>query len=445
MHLAASLAAAAAFSRPEKLTSFTKRLPREWIEQALRATGTATLRRRRLPAEQVIWLVLGMALFRDRSIVEIVDKLDLALPGPGKLPVAPSAVPQARARLGDEPMEWLFAHSARQWAHGSAARHCWRGLALYALDGTSLRVPDSDENHAHFGHATGRAPSSYPMLRMVALMALRSHLLAGARFGPYYTGEQVLAAELWPEVPDQSLTIVDRNFLSPLSLVALARIGDQRHWLIRTKKATVWRVLKRLGRNDWLVEMDVTSGARAKDPSLPRTWTARAIRYQRKGFPPQALLTSLIDAEQYPAADIVAMYHERWEIELAYDELKTEVLDREEALRSKSPVAIAQELWGILLAYNLVRLEMERVAEDAGVAPTRISFITAYHLVCDEWLWCAVASPGAIPKHLRDLRAKLARLVLPLRRPRSYPRLVKVKISSYLVKPNRHAQDRRAN
>lgn len=445
MHLAASLAAAAEFPRPERLTSFTERLPREWIEQALRATGTATVRRRRLPAEQVVWLVLGMALFRDRSIVEIVDKLDLALPVPGEEPVAPSAVPQARARLGDEPMEWLFSYSARQWAHVSAARGRWRGLALYALDGTSLRVPDSEENHAHFGHATGRAPSSYPMVRIVALMALRSHLLAGARHGPYTTGEQALAAGLWSEVPDQSLTIVDRNFLSPLTLVPLARAGIQRHWLIRTKNVTVWRVLKRLGRNDWLVEMDVTNTARAKDPSLQKTWTARAIRYQRKGFPPQTLLTSLVDAELYSAADVVAMYHERWEIELGYDEIKTEVLAREEALRSKGPVGIAQELWGILLAYNLVRLEMERVADDAGVAPNRISFITAYHLVCDEWLWCAVASPGAIPKHLQDLRRKLARLVLPPRRQRSYPRLVKVKVSSYNVNRRRAVPKRLVN
>ena len=141
----------------------------------------------------------------------------------------------------------------------------------------------------------------------------------------------------------------------------------------------------------------------------------------------------------------MALYHERWEIELGYDELKTEMLDREEALRSKSPVAVAQELWGVLLAYNLVRLEMERVAEEAGVEPTRISFVAAYHLVCDEWMWCAVASPGAIPRHLRNLRAKLARLVLPTRRQRTYPRAVKVKMSSYLVKRPAHARKPLAN
>jgi hypothetical protein len=342
--------------------------------------------------------------------VEVVDKLDLAFPGAGEAPVAPSAVPQARARLGDEPMAWLFAHASRQWALASADRHRWRGLALYALDGTSLRVPDTAENRAHFGSAQGRTESGYPMTRVVALMAVRSHLLAAARFGPYTRGEHRYANELWPEVPDASLTIVDRNFLVAGVLIPLFRAGRERHWLIRAKTNTSWRVVKRLGSKDELVEMTVSRQARHDDPTLPESWFARAIHYQRKGFPPQTLLTSLVDAEQYPASELVELYHERWEIELGYDEIKTEILEREEAIRSRSPIAVAQELWGILLAYNLVRLEMERVADEAGVEPTRISFISALHLVCDEWLWCAVAKAGAIPKHLRNLRAKLARL-----------------------------------
>jgi hypothetical protein len=119
-----------------------------------------------------------------------------------------------------------------------------------------------------------------------------------------------------------------------------------------------------------------------------------------QGLRAQTLLTSLLDPQAFPADEIATRYHERWELELGYDEIKTEMLDREEAIRSKSPTAVTQELWGIFLAYNLVRLEMERVAEDAGVEPTRISFVAALRLICDEWLWCAVATPGAIPKHL---------------------------------------------
>jgi hypothetical protein len=140
---------------PEQFNQFQHDLPAEWIEEALYATGTATVRRRRLPAEQVVWLVIGMAMMRDRPIVDVVDKLDLALPKNGKRgPVARSAVTQARAKLGDEPLEWLSLRSAGTWAHQSADRHRWRSLALYGVDGTTLRIPDSDENRAHFGRCS---------------------------------------------------------------------------------------------------------------------------------------------------------------------------------------------------------------------------------------------------------------------------------------------------
>jgi hypothetical protein len=156
------------------------------------------------------------------------------------------------------------------------------------------------------------------------------------------------------------------------------------------------------------------------------------VRYQRPGFQPQTLLTSLTDAKAFPAREIAALYHERWEIELGYDEIKTEMLDREESIRSKTPDGVRQEIWGIALAYNLIRLEMERVADQAKVPPSRISFVNAMRLICDEWLWCAIASPGAIPKHLHNLRAALTSLVLPPRRShRTYPRAVKIKMSNY--------------
>ena len=116
MHLQGSLAAVAAFGKPEYFPDVRRNIDREWIEQALQATGTATIRRRRLPAEQVVWLVIGMALYRNRSIHDIVSKLDLVLPGESPT-VVPSAVADARARLGAEPMEWLFTRCADEWAH----------------------------------------------------------------------------------------------------------------------------------------------------------------------------------------------------------------------------------------------------------------------------------------------------------------------------------------
>jgi hypothetical protein len=434
MHLRKALARVADVPRSESFDDFRRHVDADWVRDALDATGTATLRRRRLPAEQVVWLVLGMALFRDRSITQVADSLDLALPARRGPTAAPSAISQARARLGEEPMAWLFDTCAQRWAHTSADQHRWRGLSLYGVDGTTLRVWDSEENRDHFGLPSGgpRGSAAYPQVRLVALAALRSHLLAAASVGPYTTGEGTLALDLWSQLPDHSLCVVDRNFLAANVLIPLARDGNSRNWLIRAKKNTRWHELERLGKDDYLVKMKVSTFARRKDPSLPTTWVARAIRYQHPGHQPQWLLTSMLDSEAYPAPEIIALYHERWEIEQCYDEIKTEMLDREETIRSRNPEGVRQEIWGILLAFNLVRLEMDRVADEAEVEPTRISFIAALHLICDEWLWCASASPGAIPRHLRNLRADLRRFILPPRRTkRRYPRAVKIKMSSY--------------
>jgi hypothetical protein len=247
-----AFAATATYAKPEHFETFRRHLDAGWIEEALTVTGTATVRRRRLPVEEVIWVVLGMALFRDRPIEDVVSKLDLALPGGGGT-VARSSLSQARGRLGSEPMEWLLGRSASAWAHASAAAHRWRGLSLYGVDGSSLRVPDTPENRAHFGGQSGRkgTESGYPMARLVALMVLRSHILAGVWFGPYVgTNELDPAKELRATIPDNSLTVLDRGFLAASMLLGIATGGNNRHWLTRAKSNSKWRVLRRLGKGD---------------------------------------------------------------------------------------------------------------------------------------------------------------------------------------------------
>jgi len=413
----------------------------DWVEETLLATGKATVRRRRLPAEQVIWLVVGMALMRNESIPRVAMLLGLELPTSQGESVAKSALAQARARLGEDPMAYLFVVTATSWAYASAARHPWRGLALFGADGSTLRVPDSPENWEAFGGQRGngqRNGSAYPTVRVLALMALRSHLLAAWQFADYHTGETTLAQTLWRDLPDDSLTIVDRNFLVAYALCGLAQTGHNRHWLTRAKSTTQLRRMQRLGRNDDLVEIVLSDSTRRAHPELPELWQARAIKYQRRGFRPSVLLTSLLDPQRYPATEIVTLYHERWELELGYDEIKTHMLAREEALRSRTPTGVRQELWGIGLAYNLIRLEMERVADEAGVEPTRISFVGALALITRAWmLWSFQPMvPGRIPKAMLDLRRHLKLLLLPPRRPeRSNPRAVKIKMSNYARKP----------
>lgn len=425
---------------PAELGRFRQHLDPVWVEEALEATGTATTRRRRLPADQVLWLVIGMALMRNESLERVVQFLDLALPSARGGTVAKSAITQARQRLGEDPVAYLFVVTASRWATDSAARHRWRGLALYGLDGSTLRAPDSPENWKAFGGQSGnglRNGSAYPTVRVLGLMALRSHLLSALVFGDYRTGETTLAQDLWNELPDDSLTIADRNFLVGHQLTALETSGRNRHWLTRAKSTTRLRTIERLGRRDNLVEIVLSAQTRRAHPEIPPVWRVRAIRYQRKGFRPSMVLTSLLDAVQYPAEEVVALYHERWELELGYDEIKTHLLAREETIRSRTPVGVRQEIWGIALAYNLVRLEMERAANEAGVEPTRISFVNALALIRYTWLISATPplAPGKIPARLQDLRHQLKLLVLPPRRSdRSFPRAVKIKMSNYLRK-----------
>lgn len=422
---------------PASFTAFRASIDPAWIEEALLATGTATVRRRRLPAEQVLWLVLGMGLMRNTPIADLVRRLDLALPdADGNRTVVSSAISQARARLGAEPLEWLFHRTAVEWA-AQGAVHRWRGRALVAADGTTLRVPDSDENRSHFGSqdaGAGRGTSGYPLVRLVTVMAVRTHVLLSASFGPYRHGECSYARALFDDLPEHSLVLIDRGYLQADVLVPLVEAGHD--WLTRAKSTTKYRVIRRLGPGDELVEMTVSDAARRKNPSLPRTFQARAIRYQRKGFTPKTLLTSLLDSDRFPADELRVLYHERWEIELGYGEIKTDLLERMETIRSKSPEMVTQELWGLLIAYNLIRLEMMRIADDLRVEPTRISFVATAREIRQEWYWNAdTPTPGAIPKRLATMRDNIRVFVLPARRSeRLYPRAVKIKMSNYARK-----------
>lgn len=426
---------------PRNFSNLTRHLDSVWIEEALESTGTATIRRRRMPAEQTVWLLLGMALLRDMPITVVARQLDIALPAvDGTRTVASSALSQARTRLGAAPMEWLFHRSAAEWASPSADADQWRGLALYGVDGTTLRVADSVENRAHFGgHDSGRheggreeRQSGYPLMRLVVLMALRTHVLAAAVFGPYSVDERSYAVSLWDTVPDDALILVDRLHLQASVMVPLTTQGINRHWLTRTRANTKYRVIKRLGRGDELVELAVSAEARRKNTALPTHFDARVIRYQRKGYQPQFLITSLLDASKYPADELRTLYHERWELELGFGEIKTDMLERLETIRSKTPEAVAQEMWGLLIAYNLIRLEMQRLAVEFGVPPTRISFVATLRHCVEQWHLAAIVSPGTIPTRLATATDRMRAFILPPRRPqRSFPRAVKLKMSNY--------------
>jgi len=394
-----------------------------------------------------------MALFRDCAIRTVATQLGLSNPwgkarsGYVARSVAGSAVAKGRQRLGHEAMQIIFERSAQAWAEPVADADRWRGLSMWGMDGTTLNVPDTVDNEEEFGlPGSSRGRPGYPQVRLVALMALRSHLSRGASFGAYRgkeTGEQTLARDLWPMLPDDSLTILDKLFVDYGAFWRLTPDDDgkptAKHFLVRAKKNLKWKVLAVFGPGDELVEVTMSHAARKKDPSLPRKMRIRVVSYQVKGWPKRKLLTSLLDPERFPAREVAGLYHERWETELGYAELKTVMLERKEALRSRKPDGVRQEIWGILLAYNLVRLMSLEAADEAGLPPTRISFKNSLHLIrtfCTVNAWIAPA--GTMKTELRMLRERLSVLLLPERRPeRRYKRHVKIKMSGYKRNPGR--------
>jgi hypothetical protein len=410
---------------PADLERFASLLPGAWVEQALAATGTASLRRRRLPAEQVVWLVIGLSLFRDLPIWRVVQQLGLDQGGDGDLAV-PSAAVAARQRLGASPLAWLFDRLAQRWSDAPQPGPTQLGgLRSLAVDGVVWDAPDTPANRQALGAPSSQfGPGGWPQVRAVCLMDTHTHLLRAARIGGYHCGELSLARQLIEQVPDESLTVFDRAYFSACFLLDWQAAGRQRHWLMRARQPLRHEVVQQLGPHDWLVRMPVSPQARAQRPDLPAWWQARLIECQVAGQR-RRFITSLLDAQRFPARQVAAHYVQRWEIELGFREIKQSLLRKAPVLRSKQPELIEQELWGLFIAYDLIRQEMAQVAAQLKLPPQRLSF---------QWLALAIASamnqwpletPGALPKHLASLRDQARAFVLPPRRHRSCPRQVK--------------------
>lgn len=408
------------------------RLPVEWIEQALQYSGKASIRRRRLPAEQVVWLVIALAMYRHLSIKEILDDLDLALPDLNDRCVTSGGISQAKERLGPEALRWLFDVSAKAWHAEEAKSHLFHGMSLLAMDGTTLRLADSTAIREHFGaqHYPSDKVGSYPQTRGVTLTAVPTHLMLDTRFGPYKTSEIELAKDLLTGVPDTSLTIFDRGFLSAELLCQLVRSGEGRHFLIPAKSNTKWTLVEGTDM-DGLVEMKVSDAAMKRDPTLPANWRARAIRIPDAKGEITYLLTSL-DRRTVKAKELIACYFRRWEIETSYRELKHAMLGSAHTLRSVTVEGVEQEIWGALIAYNLVRVEIARAAAEAKCEPTSISFILALHTIQYECIVAAATQmQGKLPLGMKRLRQRLVLDLKEARPGRQFDRVVKAKAQRY--------------
>lgn len=416
---------------PEHARSLSDLIPADLIRQALTLTDTVTLRKRKLPLESMIWLVVGMSVFCNRPMTEIVNLMDI-VDRTGTPFTARSSVIQRRKTLGEAAVRELFDITQRHW-NQQANHPQWHGLNLFAVDGVVWRTPDTPENRAAFSKSRNQnGESGYPQVRMVCLMELSSHLINASAFDSENVNEMRLAAQLAEKTADNSITLFDKGFYSLGLLHHWQTAGEKRHWLLPLKKNTQYEVVRKLGRGDELVQLKTTPQARKQWPELPMEMTARLLTRMIDGKE-RHVLTSLTDPNRYPGNSINELYRHRWEIELGYREAKQGMLDSRWTLRSKLPELVRQELWGVLLTYNLVRYQMVRMAFElkGDYLPYQLSFSGSISEIMRLLITLPWASPGKMPGELRTLYEQAKWLVLPGRRERSYPRELKARSRKY--------------
>jgi hypothetical protein len=315
---------------------------------------------------------------------EVIETLDLVLPdGKGGF-ISKSAITQARQKLGEDPLKELFYISSSGWNSNASSSISWNGLSLYALDGSTFKTPDTTLNRSIFEaqkFASGKL-SSYPQVRCVALMSLPSRIITDVSFGNYNINEMIYAKNVIEKIPDQSLTVLDKGFYSHGLLINLSQQGKNRHFIIPVKKNSVYKKIRGTI-DDQIVEIDVSKPAKKNFDGLPEKWTARMIRVKKPRGNFMFLLTSLID-KKYKAIEIESQYVQRWQIETGFMDIKSRMVDGTIIIRSMSPDTVRQEIWAILIAYNMIRHETVKAARISAASPRDIGFKRTLHFVQDD-------------------------------------------------------------
>lgn len=439
--------------QPFVVEALADELSPEWIDEVLTETGRHSRRVRALPAPFMVWFVVLLGLFRRVSYVNLLEKLDGTWwTREHWSPVCPpssSAVSKARDRLSVKPLRRLFELTAARWAEAEPGRQFY-GRRVFAIDGHLLKTPDAPPNRGQFGlPGASRGESAFPQLRMVALDDLGPRLLRAVRIGSFKTDERTLIRRLLPDVPQHALVLLDRNFIAWALLWDLVH---QRHadFVLRLKHNIQPTIRTPLGPGDALGEFSIRNDVRRRRPELPTTWRLRLVEVQLPGVDePLRLLTTLTDSAAVPAHAIAELYRDRWEQETAMDEIKTHLLacatvNHPVAFRSQTPQRVLQELYGILLAYNLLRRLMvlaarPTVEEPTALDPRRLSFTAALERTREAaWDMARLATPCLRERYARLLHV-IRRAQVPLRPGRHEPRAVRKKMSSYPLKKRRRA------
>jgi hypothetical protein len=375
----------------------TKTFPLSSIGPVLSNTGKSSIRQRDLPAQVVVYYVIALALYMQSSYREVLRCLLEAVqwlrdPSLGVRVAGKSGISQARTRLGWEPLRQLHDELVKPVAVPNTRGAWYRSSRLVSLDGSTLDVADEKANEEAFSRpGASRGSSAYPQIRFVSLVENGTHVLFGSQMDSYRTSEITLAKAVLPRMRSGMLCLADRNFFG-FELWKLAQA---------TGADLLWRMKKnmRMAREKLLADGSYLSHVYPSE----RDWRhktngilLRVIDYRLEGIegsePIYRLATTVLDPGKAPAGELAALYHERWEIETAFDELKTHLRGAKIVLRSKTPDLVRQEFYGLLMAHFAIRGLMHEAALNADEDPDRLSFLHAVRVIRRK-----MAVYGAIP------------------------------------------------
>jgi hypothetical protein len=352
----------------------------------LSKTGTASVRQRDLPAQVVVYYVIALALYMQSSYREVLRCLLEAVqwlrdPSVCVRVAGKSGISQARTRLGWEPLRQLHDELVKPVAVRSTRGAWYRNWRLVSLDGSTLEVADEKANEDAFSRpGASRGSSAYPQIRFVSLVENGTHVLFGSQMDSYRTGEITLAKAVIPRMRSGMLCLADRYFFG-FEIWQLAR-GTGAELLWRMRKNMRMACEKRLPDGSYLSHVYPSERDwRHKTKGI----VLRVIDYRLEGIegaePIYRLATTILDPDKAPAGELAALYHQRWEIETAFDELKTHLRGARIVLRSKTPDLVRQEFYGLLMAHFAIRGLMHEAALKADADPDQLSFLHAVRVI----------------------------------------------------------------
>lgn len=381
-------------------------VPIEMVESVLDETHRQSQRRRLLPADLMVYYVICLGLYMQVSCKEILrcvmDGLGfLSAVGAGIGIAGKAGITQARQRLGREPIKRLHDEIVAPVASEGTKGAWYRKWHLVSLDSSTMDVADTGGNDKAFGRpGTGQGVSAYPQIRFLSLVENGTHILFGSRMAPYRTGEAVLAVDVLQRLKPGMLCLADRYFFSYDLWKQAKETGADLLW--RAKKNLILPCLKRFDDGSYLSKVYSSPGDRKTDTGGIEV---RVIEYTLEGVPGAEslyrLLTTILDPDDAPAKELAALYHERWEIENAFDELKTHLKGSHIVLRSGTAEMVEQEFYGLMMAHYAVRSLMHEAALKGDVDPDELSYVHSVRVLRRKLPLFAAFPPSDVGRSLR--------------------------------------------